>query len=174
MRNTKMNHHFIKHIPKQNFYTLLSMPLNTFDLDLKKMKQIYYNKQMQYHPDKHVHLASSFSKEQINAYSNELNIAYSTLKDPLSRAIYLLSFSRPYNKEQYSDIEQHMFMLEHIYELKNENSETKIKTMCDKLIADKAMYYGLMCSSYWHNDLNAFYESTENFDKQNRYLNLLI
>jgi molecular chaperone HscB len=68
----------------------LLMKTPAFDLSLDELKQNYLKLQRQVHPDK---FSQKSLREQAlaDAQATALNNAYTTLKDPLSRAIYLLS-----------------------------------------------------------------------------------
>ncbi|MFC0180566.1 Fe-S protein assembly co-chaperone HscB [Thorsellia kenyensis] len=60
-----------------------------FFIDISDLTEIYQEKQRLYHPDR---FASADDKEKLSALqmATEINAAYQTLKDPLTRAGYLL------------------------------------------------------------------------------------
>jgi molecular chaperone HscB len=71
-----------------NYFEMLNMPTE-FDLDLKTLHREYLRLTRSIHPDA-VGGDSSETREASLRLSSELNRAYETLKDPVSRAEYLL------------------------------------------------------------------------------------
>lgn len=71
-----------------DYFTLLGMP-NCFDIDKQQLVTRYQDMQRQYHPDR---FAGKSDKEQVQAisFASTINQAYQTLKNPLSRAEYIL------------------------------------------------------------------------------------
>ena len=60
-----------------------------FDLDLPALEQAYFKAQRQYHPDRFVS-KSAPERQQALQQSMDINQAYDTLKNPLTRAQYCL------------------------------------------------------------------------------------
>jgi molecular chaperone HscB len=71
-----------------NYFSLLSIP-QSFDLDLKQLEDAYFREQRLYHPDR---FGGKSEQERLAAAqrSADINKAYQTLKEPLTRAQYLL------------------------------------------------------------------------------------
>lgn len=71
-----------------NYFTLLNMP-ESFALNLAALEKTYFDLQRQHHPDRAV---GKSEKERADAVmlAMRLNDAYDTLKNPLSRAEYML------------------------------------------------------------------------------------
>jgi molecular chaperone HscB len=72
-----------------NHFELFSL-LPSYQLDLSGLADSYRELQQQYHPDKFA-AESSERQAQVMQKAAQINDAYQTLKDPLSRAQYLLS-----------------------------------------------------------------------------------
>ncbi len=70
-----------------NYFELLNLE-KIYKIDFNLLNQRYLEMQMKYHPDK---AENNQQKEQCLSISMNLNKAYSTLKDDLARAEYLLS-----------------------------------------------------------------------------------
>ncbi|MDP2852299.1 MAG: Fe-S protein assembly co-chaperone HscB, partial [Gallionella sp.] len=60
-----------------------------YQLDLTQLEQSYHNIQAQVHPDKHVHLGD-VERRLAMQWATHTNEAYQALRQPLSRARYLL------------------------------------------------------------------------------------
>jgi len=72
-----------------DYFSLLGLESN-FDIDLVALETAYFREQRQYHPDKFVN-KSPAERHAAMQRSVDINHAYQTLKDPRSRAQYLLS-----------------------------------------------------------------------------------
>ncbi|NDF11258.1 MAG: Fe-S protein assembly co-chaperone HscB [Proteobacteria bacterium] len=72
-----------------NYFTLLGFE-PSFEIDTKALEQNYFKIQQHFHPDRFVNRPSA---EKIKALqvATDANTAYQTLKDPLPRAVYMLS-----------------------------------------------------------------------------------
>jgi len=73
-----------------NYFQLLNLE-PVFELDLAALESAYFNAQRQFHPDRFIS-KSSTERAAAMQRSIDVNQAYNTLKNPLSRAQYLLQF----------------------------------------------------------------------------------
>ncbi|WP_425619664.1 Fe-S protein assembly co-chaperone HscB [Buchnera aphidicola] len=72
-----------------DYFTLFNLP-KKFEINQKLLFENFYALQSKFHPDLFIN-HTSLKKEIILKKSIELNLGYKTLKDFLSRAMYLLS-----------------------------------------------------------------------------------
>jgi molecular chaperone HscB len=72
----------------QNFFQLFNLP-ETFALDLARLEANYHALQSQAHPDKHAHLPAAQQRAAMQQAAH-INEAHQTLRNPLTRARYLL------------------------------------------------------------------------------------
>jgi len=72
-----------------NYFQLFGLE-NQFDIDTTKLAEVYQSLQKTVHPDRFAHASS---QEQLLAVqkSSMINDAYQTLKNPLTRATYILT-----------------------------------------------------------------------------------
>ncbi|VAW53130.1 Chaperone protein HscB [hydrothermal vent metagenome] len=75
-------------ILNSNFFELFELPVS-YDVNLNKIQQHYMALQKQVHPDKFIN-ASDQDKRLSMQQTSWINEAQTTLKNPVSRAIYLL------------------------------------------------------------------------------------
>lgn len=68
----------------------------SFDIDLNKLDQLYFEFQQKYHPDRNF-FKNPQEQRDVQDVSASLNIAYGELKDPILRAKRLLSILTPEN-----------------------------------------------------------------------------
>lgn len=73
---------------EQDYFELLGMP-QQFDIDDNKLQEQLRELQKQFHPDNYAGQEPELTQQALLA-SSQVNQAYTTLKDPLNRAIYLL------------------------------------------------------------------------------------
>lgn len=72
-----------------DYFFLLNLK-PAFDLDIKQLEAAYFHAQQQHHPDR-VAGKPKVARQAELLLSADVNQAYNVLKDPLSRAEYLLS-----------------------------------------------------------------------------------
>lgn len=71
-----------------SYFETFGLP-KVYDLDVKQLEQTFFNLQKTMHPDRYGQ-KSSTEQDFSRSNSTYLNVAYRTLKDPISRAKYLL------------------------------------------------------------------------------------
>lgn len=79
----------LNQILQQDYFELFSIP-KQFEIDLLLLQERLRELQKQFHPDNFVGHDQSLANQAVIA-SSQINHAYVTLRDPLSRAIYLLA-----------------------------------------------------------------------------------
>ena len=79
----------------------------SFEVDLAKLKIQFYQLQQKYHPDNST-INSIYGEESLASISASLNKAYNTLRDPFTRANYLMFLNTNNNSfEEEGDIEDY-------------------------------------------------------------------
>lgn len=72
-----------------NYFEIFSLPVD-YQIDPNRLTETYRELQASYHPDRYA-TESDLVRRQAVQSAALVNEAYSTLKDPLSRGLYLLS-----------------------------------------------------------------------------------
>jgi molecular chaperone HscB len=75
-------------ILSSNYFELFDLPVS-FDVDISRLQQQYMQLQKQLHPDRFAN-SSAQEKRLSMQHTSRVNEAQATLKDPVSRATYLL------------------------------------------------------------------------------------
>jgi len=75
----------------QDHFTLFGLP-RRYALDRSELERLYHEVQARVHPDKHAHLGDS-ERRLAMQWATRVNEAYRTLRQPLSRARYLLALA---------------------------------------------------------------------------------
>ncbi len=73
----------------QDYFTLFGIA-RRFGIDSAALEQAYRDLQSEVHPDRHAHLSETQRRLSMQ-WATHANQAYATLKNPLTRAVYLLS-----------------------------------------------------------------------------------
>jgi molecular chaperone HscB len=85
--------HSMSNLPPLNreddFFTYLGLGTPRFDLDLEQLTQAYHSLQRTYHPDRYRQSSDEIRQHSL-MHSMHIAEAYKALKNPLSRAEYLL------------------------------------------------------------------------------------
>ncbi len=116
-----------------DYFTLLGMP-NRFDIDKQQLASRYQDMQRQYHPDR---FAGKSEKEQTQAVSlaSTINQAYQTLKNPLSRAEYMLSLQGIDIANEQQTMHDTAFLMEQLM-LREELDNIEHSIDAENLLAD--------------------------------------
>ncbi|HCH49701.1 MAG TPA: co-chaperone HscB [Proteus sp.] len=116
-----------------DYFTLLGIP-NCFDIDKQQLASHYQDMQRQYHPDR---FAGKSEKEQTQAISlaSTINQAYQTLKNPLSRAEYMLSLQGIDIANEQQTMHDTAFLMEQLT-LREELDNIENSTDAESLLAD--------------------------------------
>jgi hypothetical protein len=79
----------VKPLSKQNYFDLLEQPIR-FRIDIRELRKKFLVEQAKWHPDLFIN-KSPTEREESDLKSAKLNKAYEVIKDPLSRAHYLVT-----------------------------------------------------------------------------------
>ena len=103
-----------------NYFELFGLP-NQFKLDGSLLSSQFRELQRQFHPDK---FAAASERDRLLAVQKaaEINDAYQVLKDPISRAEYLLAFHGHEIRGEQQTMQDPMFLMEQM-ELREELEE---------------------------------------------------
>lgn len=122
---------------QDNYFQLFDMEAK-FDIDNKKLDNLYQQQIIRFHPDK---FATKSSSEKLQALQNTslINSAYSVIKSPLKRADYLLSLKGINafdEKDTQMDIDfliQHGELREQLEEIKTTKNENELNNFIDNI-----------------------------------------
>lgn len=123
---------FDNNLTNENFFKIFKLDVN-YSIDLKVLKNNFQELQKKYHPDNFIQNKEIYNQATI--ISSYINHAFSILKSPLKRAIYLLEL----NNYRYSEdeiinispefIEKQMDIYENINDAVLNNNLEKIRKM---------------------------------------------
>jgi molecular chaperone HscB len=103
-----------------NYFELFELPVS-FDIDKERLVNCYRDLQHVVHPDKYVN-ASEKERRLAMQKAVQINEAFQTLKNPLSRAMYLLQL-QGIDKDNQTDMDGEFLMAQ--MELREELAEIK-------------------------------------------------
>lgn len=103
------------------YFTLLGLS-QAFALDASQLEQHYLTLQRQHHPDKFVG-KGQMERGTAAAISARINDAYQTLKDPLTRARYVLALENIEVGGEKDTLKPSMELLEEMMELRERQEE---------------------------------------------------
>jgi molecular chaperone HscB len=81
----------VKPFSKQNYFELLQQK-TTYSLDIRQLRNKFLMEQAKWHPDLFTN-KTPLERQESDLKSTKLNKAYEVIKDPLSRAHYLVLFN---------------------------------------------------------------------------------
>ncbi|MFA7239468.1 MAG: Fe-S protein assembly co-chaperone HscB [Sulfuricellaceae bacterium] len=102
-----------------------------FQLDVARLEQAYHDMQAQVHPDKHAHLGD-VERRLAMQWATHANEAYQTLRQPLSRARYLLQLHGVAGSEDSNTAMSPAFLMEQM-EWREAIMEAKAAQVVDDL-----------------------------------------
>lgn len=117
-----------------NYFELFELP-QSFEVNLPQLDQKLFEKLKLFHPDKFV-TGTKQEKELSFENSNTINIAYKTLKSPLTRARYLLELEEiDPEKSQALDEDFLMETLEWREQLEEKESDNEINMFLEQVLS---------------------------------------
>jgi hypothetical protein len=132
----------IQHI--ENFFEIFGLPV-AYSIDENELTKIYFQKQMESHPD----VARDFSKESEAAV---INLAYKILLDPIARAEHFLQLHGVAYNSTCSAFASEMFDISEKYSLLTLDSDRKnfCSALADRMLEIISLLYKI------ENDLPEF------------------
>ena len=138
-----------------HFFRLGLQP--TFDVDKEKLDQQYFHLQRQLHPDRFVSRSPqerSFSQQQATA----INDAYESLREPLSRADYLIDLlsndDNPDGRARVNDQELLIESMEMREALMGADTLEQIDSLLDRAQNDIKLCIETLSKSFSNNDID--------------------
>ena len=167
-----------------NCFKLLAMPLS-FDIDRKKLNENYHEIQKNIHPDNYANSSDAERRLSVQKAA-QVNDALETLKNPLKRAIYLLSLygvelSERDNKIDPAFLMEQIDLRENLSQIENNTDpfealdnilrdvEIKIKSVVENLTSLFAMILAQPASS----ELDSLLEKVKSHVLEMQFLNRL-
>ncbi|WP_163835113.1 Fe-S protein assembly co-chaperone HscB [Spartinivicinus ruber] len=140
-----------------NYFELFDLPIQ-FDLDLANLASRYRQLQKVAHPDR---FAGASEREQRIAvqYTAHINEAYSTLKKPTQRAIYLLSLKGVELDTENNTVMDSGFLMEQL-EWREQLDEVKGSTDPDAAVAKLFQIFEKKSNSLQQQFVSAWQENT--------------
>ncbi len=153
-----------------NYFKLLDIE-QRYDIDLSHLDQQYFFMQSKYHPDK----GKNQAENNFNlATSIDLNKAYSTLKDDLTRAEYLLmlnnvSLDEPSARQSLPQVQLSTIWNE-LELVENSEELSTLTNLLDAKIDEQKSLIASLTKAFKDNDINEALKITTAF----KYLKTLI
>ncbi len=126
-----------------DYFSLLNIT-QAFDIDLATLEAEYFKAQRQYHPDRFVGKPAG-ERNQALQKSMDINHAYETLKNPLTRAQHLLQLQGIIVGTDSDSIKPSHELLTEIMELREQLAESKkieqISELHKNSLLDISKYY---------------------------------
>lgn len=143
-------------VPQENisYFRIFDMD-EMFDIAILKLQEDFKNLQRIFHPDK-FSLRSEIEKEISAQISTLINVAYKTLLDPLSRAVYLLNLNGITIEEdtQLNDSEFLMEMMELNEQIAIYEDAEELVKIQDEIFEKYNELIGNISASFKSNNLN--------------------
>ncbi|QCI26983.1 Fe-S protein assembly co-chaperone HscB [Buchnera aphidicola (Thelaxes californica)] len=86
-----------------NYFQMFNFPV-IFNLNIQEIKKKFYQLQKKYHPDLSIYNKKEKNINKLLLLSSTVNKAYNILKNPITRAEYLISL---YTKKEDTKLKQH-------------------------------------------------------------------
>lgn len=162
-----------------NYFQLFGLE-DHFDLDTTKLAEVYQSLQKTAHPDRFAHASS---QEQLVAVqkSSMINDAYQTLKNPLTRATYLLTLrgtEMPNEQASFGDtsfLMHQMELREMLSEIKDSDDiEATIFNAAETLDTEYEQLFNIMQSQINENSPESNLLACDNLRKLKFYQKLQI
>ena len=168
----------------ENYFNLLALPIR-FDIDKSKLNDNYHSIQKSIHPDNYANSSDAERRLSVQKAA-QVNDALATLKDPLKRAIYLLSLhgielSEQGNKMDPIFLMEQMELRENLSQIEKQddpllalddilvNVQSKIKKIVNSLAK---LFQGILSDDV-HADRENFLEQVKSLVLKMQFLNRL-
>lgn len=131
--------------PVTDYYALLGLE-RAFDLDLKALEAAYFAAQRQYHPDRFIGKPQA-ERQKATQLSVDANNGYNILKNPHSRAIYLLKLENIHVADSKDAVKPSQELLMETMQWREDAQEA---TSPEQLLALKNTLEGLQSEAIGH------------------------
>ncbi len=145
-----------------NFFDIFQLD-KTFDINYNMLEKNYRNLASQYHPDRTTMLSAFEQRQQMMLFTT-INQAYETLKNPLSRANYLLKLNGIDADEKHTNIDSD-FLIQQMQwheELETAQTTEEYKSINNKILMEKQEIINKLTDDFAKSNYNS---ALENFQR---------
>ncbi|MBR6026385.1 MAG: Fe-S protein assembly co-chaperone HscB [Neisseriaceae bacterium] len=153
-----------------NFFNIFQLP-QVFDINYDILEKNYRNLASQYHPDRTTMLSAFEQRQQMMLFAT-INQAYETLKNPLTRANYILKLNGIDADEKHSNVDSNFLMqqMQLREELETAQTQEEYKLLHNKIYQEQQEIINKLTDAFSKSD---FEMALNNFQRA-RFINKLL